>query len=119
MYGFRLRAAGWEVEEISSGVRALETAVAFDPDVVVSDLTMPELDGAETTRLLRSDPRTEHIPVLVLSGAVERSWEAYHAGCHTFIAKPCLPETLLEMVESVFREGDPSTNRGGRGDFGA
>lgn len=114
MYGARMRAAGWEVQEIGSGLRALDIAVAFQPDVIVTDLTMPELDGATTTKRLKSDPRTEHIPVIVVSGFFERSWEAYRAGCHTFLTKPCLPETLLEIMESILDEDEPSSGRGKR-----
>jgi two-component system, cell cycle response regulator DivK len=116
MYGMRMRDAGWDVQEIGTGKRALDIALAFQPDVIVTDLTMPELDGATTTKHLKADPRTLHIPVIVISGFFERSWEAYNAGCHTFLSKPCLPETLLEIMESILEEDQPSSSRenGGR-----
>ncbi len=109
MYASRMREAGWDVDEIESGAGALEAAVAGMPDVVITDLTMPGVDGAEATRLLKTDSRTRHIPVVVLSGFPERSYEAYRAGCHTFLSKPCLVETLLEIMDAMGREEAPSS----------
>jgi two-component system cell cycle response regulator DivK len=103
MYAEFFRFSGYEVIEASNGVEAIEKATAFVPDVVIMDLSLPVLDGWEATRRLKGDPRTRHIPVLVLTGHAfeEHSKEAQEAGCDRFLAKPCLPETLLETVRQV------------------
>jgi two-component system, cell cycle response regulator DivK len=118
MYTARMRVAGWEVEELETGVRALDVARVFHPDVIVTDMTMPELDGVAATRRLKADQGARHIPVIAISAYPERSWEAYGAGCHTFLSKPCLPETLLEIMESVLDEDEPSSPKHGSGGLG-
>jgi two-component system cell cycle response regulator DivK len=103
MYAEFLKFAGYVVIEASNGIEALQKAIAFIPDVVVMDLSLPMLDGWEATRRLKRDPRTRSIPVVVLTGhALEgHSQSAREAGCDGFLAKPCLPETLLEEVQRV------------------
>ena len=117
MYGSRMRAAGWDVRELESGAHALEVALTFAPDVVVTDLTMPELDGAAATRQLKDNVRTAGVPIVVLSGYIDRAWEAYRAGCHTFLTKPCLPEVLLNVIDSAVRD-EQSSSGGGQGEPG-
>lgn len=104
MYYARMSEAGWHVEAVASGANVLQAAISLSPDVIVTDLALPEMDGAEAMRKLRRDPRTEHVPVVVLTGFVERAREAYGAGCHTFLTKPCLPETLLVILDSIWEE---------------
>ena len=100
-YSVRLREKGWSVVELESGENALTWALALVPDIIVTDLKMPGVDGTEAMRQLKSDPRTAHIEVIVLSGFAERSGDAYGAGCHTFLSKPCLPETLIEIMDAI------------------
>jgi two-component system, cell cycle response regulator DivK len=114
MYAEFLKFSGYDVVEASDGLEAIDKATSFPPDVVVMDLSLPLLDGWEATRRLKRDPRTQHIPVVVLSGHVlEGHWKsARDAGCDGFLAKPCLPETLLETVRQVlagvcFLPGEP------------
>ncbi len=114
MYAEFLKFSGYDVVEAADGLEAIDKATSFPPDVVVMDLSLPLLDGWEATRRLKRDPRTQHIPVVVLSGHVlEGHWQsARDAGCDGFLAKPCLPETLLETVRQVlagvcFAPGEP------------
>ena len=101
MYAARMRQAGWLVEEAATGAAVLKAARMFKPDVIVTDLALPELDGTSAIERLKGDAETERIPVIVLTGYVGRARDAYHAGCHTFLCKPCLPETLLEIMDSI------------------
>ena len=74
------------------GLKAITKAADCQPDVIVMDLMMPRLDGWEATARLKPSPRTQHIPVIVMS-AVQRSRDrARAAGCDGFLAKPCSPE---------------------------
>ena len=59
---------GYEVSAAGDGSRAFDLAVSFAPDVVLSDVVMPELDGLELCRRLKDDPRTTNIPILLMSG---------------------------------------------------
>lgn len=103
MYAEFLRFSGYEVGEATNGAEAIEMTQSFVPDVVIMDLSLPVLDGWEATRRLKSDARTRHIPIVALTGhALEgHSQGARAAGCDEFLAKPCLPETLLQTVRVV------------------
>jgi CheY-like chemotaxis protein len=113
MYAEFLRYSGFEVIEASDGAEAIERATAEAPDVVVMDLSLPVLDGWEATRRLKADARTQHIPVIALTGhALEgHSQGAREAGCDWFLAKPCLPETLLSTLNDLL-SGDAKSARG-------
>jgi len=95
--------SGLRVEEAENGYEALDKAFALRPDVIVMDLSLPGLDGWEATRRLKRDPRTRHIPVVVLTGhaLAGHSQGAMDAGCDAFITKPCLPERLFEEIRSI------------------
>jgi CheY-like chemotaxis protein len=103
MYAAYLRHAGFLVEEAVTGTEALDKAFAVGPDLIVMDLSLPGLDGWEATRRLKSDARTKHIPIVVVSGhALEGSVRsAQAAGCDAFLRKPCLPNALLAEVRKL------------------
>ena len=62
-----LRNAGFETLESATGVEALRIAAAFGPDVILMDLSLPDIDGVEVTRRLAADPRTARIPVVAIT----------------------------------------------------
>ncbi|APR74819.1 Chemotaxis protein CheV [Minicystis rosea] len=101
MFAEYLELSGFQVAQAGTGRDAVTCALALVPDVVLMDLSLPELDGWEATRILKSDPRTSHVPVIALTGhtLAEHSREAKDAGCDAFLTKPCLPEALVEEVE--------------------
>src|SRR5262245_2573450 len=68
MFAEYLSYSGFRVEEAADGVEALEKAFANVPDLVLMDLSLPEMDGWEATRRLKSDPRTRQVPVVALTG---------------------------------------------------
>lgn len=87
-----LEQAGFRVSQAHNGLQALERAFETTPDVVVTDLNIPGIDGFELTRRLKQDPRTRDVPVLALTGyaafAADPS-RAHRAGCAVVLAKPC------------------------------
>lgn len=103
MYALFLELSGFTVAEAASGPEGLEKARALLPDLVVTDLSLPGIDGWEVTRRLKADERTRHIPVLALtSHALARYQDtAREAGCDGFVTKPCLPENLVEEIRRV------------------
>ena len=95
-----LTALGFDVVDAADGRQALSVAARERPDIVIMDITMPVMDGLESTRRMRLDPELAHIPVIATSagaaGDVEQRSNA--AGTHAFISKPISHEALLRIM---------------------
>jgi CheY-like chemotaxis protein len=102
LYVVILRLAGFVVEEARDGRAALHQAHALLPDIIITDLAMPIVDGWEMIRLLRADERTRRIPVIACSGQA-RPTPADDCGADTLIPKPCSPDRLLLEVRGLLR----------------
>jgi two-component system, cell cycle response regulator DivK len=96
-----LSVEGYEIVEAADGLQALAQAHAEHPDLVLMDLAMPNLDGWEATRRLKSDPATRLIPVIALTAVAMRGDEeqARAAGCDDYLSKPARPVAIREMVK--------------------
>jgi len=101
IHGAALQSHGYSVLTAADGPRALASARAAHPDIIVLDHSLPGLTGVEVATELRDDPRTADIPIIMLTahayGAVGRKARA--AGCVAFLAKPCTPRRLLTEIE--------------------
>jgi PAS domain S-box-containing protein len=99
----RLLEMHWNVTSEEDGAKALETARAQRPDLVLSDVMMPGLDGFELLRKLRADNRTNSIPVILLSArAGEESYiEGMNAGADDYIVKPFGARELVARVKAL------------------
>ena len=97
-----LHASGYEVSGVTDGQRALEAIRAQVPDLVISDVMMPRLDGLQLLATLRSDPRTAALPVLLLSARAgqEASIEGLLAGADDYLVKPFAAAELLARVRA-------------------
>jgi len=111
MYSEYLTFAGFDMVQAANGVDAIRQAVETLPDIVVMDLSLPEMDGWETTRRLKADERTAAIPVLALTGHVlsDFSGRAAQAGFAGFLTKPCLPEDLVAELRRILTGTDGMT----------
>ncbi len=99
----RLEDAGYDVVEARDGVEGSVAAMKEQPDLVVTDLEMPVMDGNQLARLLRNDPATKHLPVVILSshtGATSRFW-GLQAGANTFVTKDKLDTALVPAVRKL------------------
>ncbi|MFS4454929.1 two-component regulator propeller domain-containing protein [Maribacter sp. 2304DJ31-5] len=93
----------YSVKEAIHGKQAFELAIADVPDIIISDVMMPELDGIELCRLLKQDERTSHIPLILLTA---RTSETYHLqgleyGADDYITKPFGFQLLKAKVENL------------------
>ena len=104
MYSEYLSYSGMEVTEASSARRALETVRQHKPDVVVTDLAMPEMDGRELSKRLRSDESTSDLPIIAVSGQVMPG--EWIAGADVVLQKPCEPDRLVHVIEDVLHTRD-------------
>jgi PAS domain S-box-containing protein len=97
-----LRSAGHRVEAVGNGRTALEAARARTPELVISDVMMPGMDGLELVAALRADPRTASTPVLLLSARAgqEASIEGLEAGADDYLVKPFSSAELLARVRA-------------------
>lgn len=100
LYGLCLSHHGFSVELASDGVAAVDVAIQLQPDVIVMDLSMPNLDGITATQRLKAHPRTRNIPVILLTGYPYKAIQqgALEGGVDVFLTKPCLPEDLETHV---------------------
>ncbi|HET9015508.1 MAG TPA: response regulator [Thermomicrobiaceae bacterium] len=92
-----LSLAGYVVREATDGADALATARTWQPDVLVTDLSMPGIDGVEAIRQLRQDPATRAIRIVVCSGTVDRV-EQERLAVDAIVAKPFDLEVLVAAV---------------------
>jgi CheY-like chemotaxis protein len=107
MYVHVLRESGFRVVESADGRHAIEQAVASLPDLVVMDYAMPQMDGAEAARRLAHDPRTQHIPVVMVSAFADEVPREVRLMCAAFLAKPCGPDELAGLVRLVLAARAP------------
>lgn len=101
MYSQYLSDSGLNVSEAATGRRGLECALSDHPDVVVTDIAMPEMDGIEMTRRLRQLEDDGHVPIIAVSG--QASDRMREAGADIVIDKPCEPDVLLHAIEDVLK----------------
>ncbi len=105
MYAEYLR-PDYETSEAGDGFAALESIQDVRPDVIVTDLALPRMDGFELIARLRADERLRSIPVIALSGysGDEVAARIKAAAPSALIQKPCLPETLVEELRKALAE---------------
>lgn len=101
-----LERTGYETLVATDGMRALETISRDRPDLVLLDIAMPNMDGFETLRRLKSAPSTCAIRVLIVTARdgdddLTRAWQA---GADGYLTKPFSPNDLASMVRTVLRE---------------
>jgi CheY-like chemotaxis protein len=106
----RLTRAGFTVVIATHGVQGVAMAGSERPDLIIMDLTLPDMDGWEATRRIKTDPATKHIPVVALTAnAMEGDREkALAAGCDDFDTKPVELPRLLDKIRALAPAGSAS-----------
>jgi CheY-like chemotaxis protein len=86
---------------------AMASTVSRTPNVIVMDFSMPGMDGLSATRLLKRDPQTTHVPVIILTGHthIVTAAAAREAGASVLAVKPCLPDMLEAEIRRLLAEG--------------
>ena len=105
MYAEFLRAA-FRVIEAADGQDAIDVMGGSPPDVVITDLSLPRVDGFELIGRIRADPALRQVPVICLSGYGGHAHEkrAREAGCDRILQKPCLPDALADAAMQVVQQ---------------
>jgi len=106
-----IRRWGYEVETAANGVEALEKFATFHPDVVLTDLNMPEMDGKELLEELQKLPNNPQAIVLTAYGNLETALEAVHRlGAFWYLEKPVHPPSLEMILERAIEKQRLSTH---------
>ena len=103
MYQFALEHAGFAVDTAPDGGTAIAVARTRLPNVIVLDIRLPDMDGWQVCRVLKSDPATAPIPIVILTAAVSgtMSRQATESGCAAHLVKPCFPDDLTRTIRDV------------------
>jgi len=104
---FNLKQAGFDVIVATDGAQALKQARSALPDLIVLDLMLPEIDGVEVCKILRRDPATARIPIIMLTAKaaeVDRI-VGLELGADDYVTKPFSPRELVLRVNKVLRRG--------------
>jgi DNA-binding response OmpR family regulator len=108
---------GYDVIPALGGQEALTRAHIEEPDLVLLDIMMPQMDGWEVLKLLRVDPATASIPVAMLSARTEARdrVQGLQEGAVDYICKPFSLQELIEKIEAIFAQADGARAEGGKG----
>ena len=103
VYGLILRHFGYQVEEATNGVDAVELARSSHPDLVLMDIGLPVLDGWQASRILKSDPETTCIPVIAFSAHIDSTADLAGRTFDGYILKPVSPLELVRRVTAYIK----------------
>ena len=96
-----LRRAGYDVVVAADGLEAMRVTLTTRVDVVVTDAIMPNLNGYELLRFLRSTNHLSHIPIVLLSALEQKEAPPEDQQADAYLAKPISPEDLIACIESL------------------
>ena len=104
---FNLHKEGYEVTVLGNGGDAIRHAREGQPDVVLLDIMVPQLNGWEVCRRLKQDPDTRRIPVIMVTGRVDEGDKVlgFELGADDYVTKPFSPRELVARVRAVTRRG--------------
>ncbi len=105
IFGSFLTHSGMAVSFAADGLEGLKEARAAKPDVIVSDLDMPRMDGVAFCAALRADDATRRVPIVVVTaGGGEYARAALDAGCDAVLPKPCSRELLIATIRDLLAQ---------------
>lgn len=104
----------WQVTTASNAEEALQTIESQIPDLIISDIMMPQVNGYEFLAKLKEDPRYRSIPVVFLTarGMTSDRIQGYESGCDAYLSKPFDPEELEAIVKNLLSKSETRTSKG-------
>jgi pilus assembly protein CpaE len=105
LVGMMLERQGFNILAASNGQQALNLARSEKPDLIILDLMMPDIDGIQVARQLRSDPTTQNILILMFTAKsqLDEKVEGFDAGADDYLTKPIQPRELIAHVRAVLK----------------
>jgi DNA-binding response OmpR family regulator len=98
-----LQDKGFQLAVANNGERAYKVALSFKPDLVLMDVLMPGWDGYETTKVFKSDPQLQDIPIIFVTAKLEESEKAFRYGAADYVIKPFSNVELHARLEFHLR----------------
>ena len=113
---YNLSSEGYKVKSASNGIQAVSLAKEFIPDLTILDIMMPNMDGVETCRQIRSIPELADKFIIFLTARSEEYSEiaAFEIGADDYITKPIKPRALISRINALFRrkvKKDPGSSK--------
>src|SRR4030065_2476657 len=107
LVGLMLQHQGYRIVAASSGIQAIALSQGDKPDMVLLDIMMPDMDGYEVARKLRSDPATNGIPIIMFTAKtqVDDKVQGFESGADDYLTKPTQPRELFAHVKAVLARG--------------
>jgi CheY-like chemotaxis protein len=95
-----LKRAECRILTATTGLEAIKVAKLDMPDIIMLDVEMPEMNGIEATRILKNDPQTRHIPIVIYTALDHIEDKARAAGCNDFHRKPMDEDKFLRVIQT-------------------
>ena len=113
LLAFYLSNAGYEISRAKNLKQGIRKALAERPDLIITDLYLPDMTAVEATVLLKQDPATSAIPIIVLTAMTIGEWKtkALKAGVAKYLIKPISRAELIEAVRTLLQPASTLTER--------
>ncbi|QSV45537.1 response regulator transcription factor [Geobacter benzoatilyticus] len=101
-----LTSKGYSVTGVADGVSALEQVVLIKPDLIVLDIMLPGMDGFEVCRIIKQNPETAHIPVMMLTAkkSSQDCERGMAAGASAYVTKPFKSAKIIEIIQELLSQ---------------
>jgi CheY-like chemotaxis protein/MinD-like ATPase involved in chromosome partitioning or flagellar assembly len=105
LIGLMLKKQGFDISVAETGAKALEKAEAGNPDLIILDVMMPDMNGLEVCRRLKSNPTTANTPIIMFTAKtmIDDKVQGFEAGADDYLTKPTHPTELVNRVRSVLQ----------------
>lgn len=110
---YNLEKENFKIQSANNGQKALDLVRKNHPDLVILDLMLPEIDGLEVCRILKRDPKTSHIPIIMLTAKAGESDKivGLELGADDYITKPFSIKELIARIKALLRRLHPETRQ--------
>jgi len=113
LLGFYLSDAGYEISTAGNSAQGISKALAERPNLIITDLYLPDMNAVDATVILKQDPATSGIPIVVLTAMTVGEWKtkALKAGAAKYLIKPIFPPELTDAVRELLQQHSDLTER--------
>ncbi len=120
LVSFNLKAAGFDVVTAADGAEALKRAKEYQPDLLVLDVMLPEVDGLEVCKIIRRDPSVAHIPIIMLTAKAAEIDRVLglELGADDYVTKPFSPRELVLRIRKILDRGKVPEEKSDRIEIG-